>query len=88
MNNDDYQLALNDRLITLVKSKSSVMAVIFIIGGINKAGESQFLISKSEMNQCSFKGHVLEFSRLEDDKYIWSGEYVGFINKIPGNFCI
>ena len=88
LNNDDYQLALNDRLITLVKSKSSVMAVIFIIGGINKAGESQFLISKSEMNQCSFKGHVLEFSRLEDDKYIWSGEYVGFINKIPGNICI
>ena len=28
------------------------------------------------------------FSKLVDDKCIWSGEYVGFTNKIPGHFCI
>jgi hypothetical protein len=86
--NDENRITLNDRLITLVKSKSSLMVVIFIISGITKAGESLFLISKSEMNQCIFKGHILEFTKLENDKYIWSGEYVGFINKIGGNLCI
>ena len=61
---------------------------IIIVGGILKAGESQFSINKNDISQCSFKGHILEFSRLEENKYIWSGEYVADISKVSGNLCI
>ena len=79
---------LNDRLITLVKLKSSITAVIFIVGGILQAGESKFSINKNEINECIFKGHVLEFYKFEDNKFIWSGEYVADICKVTGNLCI
>ena len=44
-------LALNDRLITLVKLKSSLMVVIFIIGGITKVGESVHILKGDTQGQ-------------------------------------
>jgi hypothetical protein len=90
MNNCDNCITLNDRLITLaqLKSTNTIVVVIFIIGGIVKSGECCFFIQKDDINACTFKGHVLEFKLFENDKYIWSGDYVSDLNKVNGNLCI
>jgi guanylate kinase len=62
--------------------------VIFIIGGIVKSGESCYFIHKDDINACTFKGRVLEFQLFQNDKYIWSGDYVSDLNKVSGNLCI
>ena len=62
--------------------------VIFIIGSIVKSGECCYFIQKDDINACTFKGRVLEFKLFENDKYIWSGDYVSDLDKVNGNLCI
>ena len=51
LSNEENHLALNDRLITFVKLKSSIMVVIFIIGGITKVGESVHILKGDTQGQ-------------------------------------